>query len=321
MENHHIICDECGCCPIIGKRYKATNIFDYDCCQSCMRDVYRNDSENFVTFHAPVGYDEALEVGPRGDNRIRASSAAVAEDQYRDGRNAPLAIFRFYQSLPESDYLAITDFIKRHEFISHVEIHMASGRIANYEKAISILAEGLMECKSVRKLYWKIPDNHRKNLVVANSIMNLIENSKSLEVLLLSRPVFLREAFQRECDESEDEFAAGFFEALQKNRSIKIFRIDTVSPLSNATKEIAAAAARLNPCLMQVHATFQEDDCLLDVLTLLNRKQWLKRWTNEKAGVGVRLRVLEEVLEYNCSELTVPILFHLIQNFPEAIQV
>jgi hypothetical protein len=319
MEEHNIICDECGVFPIQGKRYKSINIYDYDCCGTCIKDNHANDRDNFMAFENPTSDEEADQVGPEEDNRISAASARVAEEQFRSGRNAPLAIFAFFDNPAAEECQAVVDFIKRHEFLTNIEIHMCNEFIS-YEDSIAILAQGLVQCKSIRMISWSISYSDRKAPRNSTPLKSLIEENKQLEVFLLLQPCDGDDS-RLERGSGEEEWASCLFEALQKNRTIKTFRLDTCSSLSQNTKELAWEATKSNPSLIQVHASFEEKDCHLDMLTSLNRNpQWMKCWTDVAASAKARIRVIEEILDSEMGQV-VPLLFYLFQSFPEALQM
>jgi hypothetical protein len=284
-----------------------------------MKDNHANDIDsgnNFVAFETPVPYQEAKLVGPEHENRIRATSASAAEEQLRNGSTAALAIFLFHEDPTAEECQAVLDFIKSHEFLTKIEIHMTS-KFITYEDAVAILVQGLVTCKSIKMIAWSMPCSARKNPRNVTSIKSLVEENKQLEVLL-----FLRPPYRLGCGCCEDEFASCLFEALQKNRTIKTFRFDTCSRLSQNTKELAWQAVISNPSLIQLHTNFKEEDSHLNMLTTFNRHpRWMQCWTDVAASADDRIRVIDEIILNSESEQVVPFLFYLFQNFPEALRM
>lgn len=313
MQHHTIICDECGTFPIDGVRYKSTNIYDHDCCEQCWLDNHANES-TFVSFEKPVPYQDAKDAGPPSENRIRAMSAKSAEEQLRNGRSAPLAIFGFHNEPTPEECQAVTSFINRNAFLTKIELHMTN-KFITYEDTIAILVEGLIQSKSLKMIAWTMPCSARKSPQNAASIKKLIERIKGLEILL-----FLRMPYRLGCGCCENEFACAVFEGLKKNRTIKTFRFDPCSQLSKATKKVAWKAVESNSSLMRLHTNFEhcEGDHHINMLTAFNRNpKWIHRWTDLAATNEDRIRVLGDIIsDHVDSEQDIHFLFHLFQTYP-----
>eukprot|EP00980_Cylindrotheca_fusiformis_P007475 scaffold1549_cov105-Cylindrotheca_fusiformis.AAC.4 len=344
-----ISCDECGVCPIAGVRYKSTTTYDYDLCQDCKclnhdNEQQHNTREQFVAFERPVSRADASKAGPTKVNRIYAGSAQDAEQQLKEGKNAHVAFFRFYGKTPtQTECRKVVEFINRYTFLTTINVCLFC--LQNAETAFAAIATGLATNRHVKHLSLRLmPLWNQDTFFDTSSVQNLIETNTVLESLHIGH-AFLRDDFYYYTStnnnnngsyyESEDKFAFDIFESLQKNRTLKTFRLETISSLSATTLESACRAAVRNPMLIRVFAKFQNDNnnndnnklLLLSMLTSFNRYQWMKRWTDISAKPEDRLKIMEEIIfctssssnNNNNTAVNTSALFHLFRSFPEAL--
>ena len=316
MAEHHIICDECGTYPFTGIRYKSRRIYDYDCCQVCMKDNHTHDLEDFAEMPNPVPYEEADRAGPPQENRICTSSMADAKEQLRQGRNATLAIFRFHRAPSTEECHEFVSFLNTNTFLKRLEIHMI-GYWVQYEEAVAIMAQGLAKNQSIVSLCWSMPCSARGKACIADSLQRLIEENKTLEILLFSRP-----HYRAACGQCKDEWPSRLLQGLQKNRTIRTFRLDTCSLLTPTEKKLAYSAVSLNPSLIQLHINVEEWEAgPLDLLLKLNRNpHWMLGWTDVAASNMDRFHIIQEIMGCKSDQI-VPILFNLFQNSPQHLRV
>jgi hypothetical protein len=312
-----ISCDECGVCPIAGVRYKSTKTYDYDLCQDC-KILNHPDGNDFVAFEKPVSRTQASKIGPSQINRIYAGSAQDAEQQLKGGKTAHVAFFRFYGRTPSSEQCQdVVNFINQNTFLTTINVCLFC--FQNAEDAFAVIAQGLAENKHVKHLSLRLmPLWNQDSFFDTSSVQNLIETNTSLESLHIGH-AWLRD-FRDDGSyyASEDKFAFHIFESLQKSRTLKTFRLETISHLSTVTQESACKAAVMNPLLIRVFAKFQNTaEKKLHMLTSFNRHRWMKRWTDISARPEDRLRVMEEIRMSETMDASA--LFYLFRNFPEAL--
>lgn len=312
-----ISCDECGVCPIAGVRFKSTTTYDFDLCQDCkyLNHQTRND---FVAFEKPVSRTDASKAGPPEVNRIYAGSAQDAEQQLREGKNAHVAFFRFYGRTPtQEECQNVVNFINQNTFLTTINVCLFC--FQNAEDAFAAIAKGLAGNKHMKHLSLRLmPLWNQDSFFDTSSVQNLIETNTSLESLHIGH-AWLRDFVDNgSYYASEDKFAFHIFESLQNSRTLKTFRLETISQLSTATQESACRAAVMNPRLIRVFAKFENSfDQKLPMLTSFNRYRWMKRWTDIEARTEDRLRVMEEIRLSNTVDSSA--LFLLFRNFPEAL--
>lgn len=326
-----ISCDECGVSPIVGVRFKSTKTYDFDICEDCKLlnysdDVTSKDGDDFVAFQTPVSRVQAAKTGPAHVNRIYASSAREAEVQLqKEGKTAHVAFFRFYGKTPTFDECQrVVNFINRNSFLTNINICLFC--FQNSESAFATIAHGLARNKSVKHLSLRLmPLWNQDTFFDTSSVKALIENNTVLESLHIGH-AWLRDFHDAgSYYSSEDNFAIQIFESLQQSRTLKTFRLETISNLSKTTREYACKAALLNPSLIRIFAKFDSSggcggaDNKLEMLTSFNRYRWMKRWTDISASPQDRFNVMEEILAMEAAKQDPSSLFYLFRSFPEAL--
>lgn len=328
-----ISCDECGVSPIVGVRFKSTKTYDFDICEDCKLLNYsdlsnNNDDGDFVAFETPVSRVQAAKTGPAQVNRIYASSAREAEMQLKkEGKTAHVAFFRFYGKTPTYDECQhVVNFINTNTFLTNINICLFC--FQNSESAFATIAQGLARNKSVKHLSLRLmPLWNQDTFFDTSSVKSLIENNTVLESLHIGH-AWLRDFHGTgSYYSSEDNFAIQIFESLQQSRTLKTFRLETISNLSNTTREYACKAALLNPSLIRIFAKFDSSDGSsaagadnkLKMLTSFNRYRWMKRWTDISASPQDRFNVMEEILAMEAAKQDPSSLFYLFRSFPEAL--
>ena len=164
-----------------------------------------------------------------------------------------------------------------------------------------------------------IPLHNQGSFLDASPLQDLIEKNDVLEALFITRSKYWPGT---SVDESipvlENEFASKLFQSLQRNQRMKSFRLETVSKLSQATKEQAWEAVKCNRSLMRLHSNFAEPDIHLEMLLSFNQFHWMKRWTNLNATPSKRVQVVREILDTDTKQAT-STSYYLFRSFPEAI--
>lgn len=312
-----ISCDECGVCPIVGTRFKSRHIYDFDLCSDCRVLNHTKDSNDFVAFSEPVSRVQASKEGPTEINRIYAGSVEDAQQQLREGKNAHIAFFRFYGRTPSpQECRQVVDFINSNSFLTNINICLFC--FQNAEQAFASIAHGLASNKHVKHLSLRLmPLWNQESFFDTSSVQHLIETNQVLETL------FIGHAWLRDFDdtgsyyESEDRFAYHIFDSLKRNRTLKTFRLETISHLSESTQESACQAAACNPWLIRVFAKFANPNHGVNMLTNFNRYRWMKRWTDLNAKPEERVKVMEEIMK--ATSIDVPALYHLFRSYPQAL--
>ncbi|CAJ1935094.1 unnamed protein product [Cylindrotheca closterium] len=312
-----ISCDECGVCPIVGTRFKSRHIYDFDLCRECAILNHPQDNNAFVAFEDPVSRVQASKEGPGGINRIYAGSVEDAEQQLQEGKNAHIAFFRFYGRTPSTqECQQVVEFINKNAILTNINICLFC--FQNAEQAFASIAQGLATNKHVKHLSLRLmPLWNQESFFDTSSVQHLIETNKVLETL------FIGHAWLRDFDdtgsyyESEDKFAYHIFDSLKRNRTLKTFRLETISHLSAATQESACQAAATNPGLIRLFAKFDGSDHGIHMLTNFNRYRWMKRWTDLNAKPEERMKVMEEIMK--STSIDIPALYHLFRSYPQAL--
>ncbi|KAL3942290.1 MAG: hypothetical protein SGBAC_003499 [Bacillariaceae sp.] len=312
-----ISCDECGVCPILGTRFKSRHIYDFDICRDCKILNHAPDSNGFVAFEGPVSRVQASKEGPTEINRIYAGSVEDAKQQLQEGKNAKIAFFRFYGRTPSSrECQQVVEFINKNTFLTNINICLFC--FQNAEQAFASIAQGLATNQHVKHLSLRLmPLWNQESFFDTSSVQHLIETNQVLETL------FIGHAWLRDFDdtgsyyESEDKFAYHIFDSLKRNRTLKTFRLETMSHLSAATQKLACQAAGTNPGLIRVFAKFDSPDDGLHMLTNFNRYRWMKRWTDLNVKQEERMKIMEEIMKK--SSIDLPALYHLFRSYPQAL--
>eukprot|EP00980_Cylindrotheca_fusiformis_P006759 scaffold1410_cov123-Cylindrotheca_fusiformis.AAC.7 len=315
-----IYCDECGAYPIRGTRFKSQKIYDYDICCDCRYYNYERECQDFVAYDSPMSKVEANQVGPEVINRIDAQSAKDAEEQLRKGRNAPVAYFGFFgTSQEEGDRQAVVDFINRNPHLKNIHIRLYS--FQNHQEVFSTITKGLLHNKSVKHLCWHlVPLHNQGSFLDPAPLKELIEQNDTLEALFITRAKYWPGTnIHPDTQELENEFACSLFQSLHKNKSLKSFRLETVTSLTHSTKEMACDVVRRNPSLTRFYGKFNTEDNQLKMLLAFNQYQWMKRWTDIFATPPSRLEVVKEIVERD-NDIHTSSLYYLFRAFPEALR-
>jgi hypothetical protein len=314
-----IYCDECGAYPIRGTRFKSLRVYDYDICCDCRYYNYARDSPDFLAYDSPITKLEANQVGPAIINRIDAQSARDAEEQLRKGRNAHVAFFAFFgSSHEEGDRQAVVDFINRNPHLTNIHIRLYS--FQNHQEVFSTMTEGLLHNKSVKHLCWHlIPLHNQGSFLDPTPLKALIEQNNTLEALFITRSKnWSGSAIGENTPRLENEFARSLFESLLSNKTIKSFRLETVTNLSQSTKELTWDVVRCNSALTRFHANFETQDNQLKMLLAFNQFKWMNRWTDTFATPPSRLEIVKEIVDCDSAK-DASSLYYLLRAFPEAL--
>jgi hypothetical protein len=314
-----IYCDECGAYPIKGTRFKSLRIYDYDICCDCRYYNYAADCADFTAYNSPVSKFEANQVGPAVINRIDAQSASDAEEQLRKGRDAHVAFFGFFgQRLDGGDRDDVVNFINRNVFLTNIHIRLHA--FENYKEVFTAITRGLLKNQTVKHLCWHLsPQHDQDSFLDASPLQELIERNGALEALFITRSKYWPGSIIKESTpELENDFASKLFGSLKKNKALRSFRLETVTRLSQSTKELAWKSIECNTSITRFHANFITKDSHIDMLLSFNQSRWMNRWTDEYATPLSRVEVIKEIKDSNLHN-EVAALYHLVRNFPEAL--
>jgi hypothetical protein len=313
-----IRCDECGVCPIKGIRYKSKKVFNFDICEDCRKDNHdETNCKDFVFFNNAVPTSEANLFGPRRNNVIHEQTASDAELQLaRKGTATNMAyFFPFYNSDldQQMECMALVDFINAHAFTS---IHIL---FPNSEQVLECLATGLSGNTSIKFLDLQFASHSFAVLSRVDCFHKLIEGENAIETLVISTTQASR-LYRDYFIGLMDHFAESIFESLKQARTIKTFRLDFHSPLSQERKEQAWKTVQSNRRLTRFHADFEIPDHHLAMLTSFNRYQWVRRWVDVSSTLNDRLLIVEEIRKCNLQEEAAAwALFQLLRIQPDAL--
>ena len=318
-----ISCDLCWVSPIIGTRYKARNIYDFDICENCLAENDDCNVSDFVAFDQAVTAYRAASVGPSPCSMLRASSpgeAAVIISQ-DNGRHDVTAVLTFNQNYSWHDNQELASALAQNTSVVVLRVHIC-GSIA-HEGDIASIARGIAENRTIERVTFHLSREARKSISESDrqALYDMITKNKSVKGLYFlgnCHCSLYHDDQNFETDENENSLAQSVASALFYNTSLKQVRLDSFIPLSRKTKACFIEAAQKNTSLVRVYAKFSESDDHLDLLLENNRYGWCQRFCNISAPLEDRVGVLLEVK--SLSQLDpVEALFFLINNCPDIL--
>jgi len=321
-----IICDECGAMPIVGIRYVATHLYEYDVCGNCLQENHEDDQDRFVAFDQPMG-PSARDMCLVPDTKVTAFLARVAASKLEDNIESRCLCFSPIQRQNDiHDHVAgeaLKSALKKHTKVDIVHAHMCHSDAAR--PAIIDLLDGIASNSSVKRVFLHISQANQEDLALAEALCGMIRESQSLECLLINRTCNQQYRTAMELPrENHDLFARKIFDGLRGNTRLKIFRLRSYTVLSKTTKNhLLDIIQNDNQTIKRVYADFDTagekvDTRQLDLLLACNRKKWVDRVAEIQKGKRQRLEVLQEALSAGGSELEpVSTAFHLLKTSPD----
>jgi len=308
IEHDDVCCDECGATPIIGIRYVATHLYDYDLCSSCFSD-HTADRDSFVAFDRPTA--NASDVCLVPNNEIEASSTKEAAEKIgkNDGTRATTAdLSLFPDAANKIDGKLLEVALGSNTNLVRIDILMHSCR--HPATLVANIARGIACIPSIKSVRWCIGKENR-NGETGKAIRSMVQNSKSLSFLSLNRSCRY-ELVAPTTD--EEKFVTTVFDGLRGNKILKGLRLDSHHKLSEQTKEYLLDIVKENRPIKRVEADFEVEDRRLELLLACNRGKWMERLAQAERSRGMQLDVLAEAMS-NVTTEPVPAAYHLLRRF------
>lgn len=312
-KHFNITCDECGVCPMIGIRYKATHIYDYDVCESCIAEYEETEREKYVAIEKPLrSYSETRSIGPSKDSVIEADSLHEAAEKIAQNMNIEYAFIHLTPwTRDDESSIALQEALSSNTHIRIIHIHMCCNR--EYGRAVTDVARGIMRNRSIKRVFWSIARECRCSTETAPALCAMIEQNPFIESLILKRNCHCSGKEEMSFQERND-FAATILKSLDMNGTIKTFRLDCDGPLSEKNKEYVLNTVQKKNCpLKKVFLDFATKDLRLELLLACNHEKWIERITDTNASREDQLRVLMEAMSYESVE-PVSAAYHLLRN-------
>lgn len=353
-----VTCDECGACPIVGVRYKARHIYDYDICEACFSEsTPLLQSENFASFPQPVDERVAREqcsAGPESSlaavtfedatTKIRANQgqAQVASLQLCDWLQG---LFRFRNNINgedndtnnNSDSLAFSEALARDTHLNILHIHMCFGGMA-CTRGLADVAGGIERNTNLKRIFWCLSQTERKNLSAETlgALRDMVAHNSNLDCFYVKRSCGDKLALPKPCSD-EDNLVTALLDGLEENTTLHKFRLDTYHSLSNSHQERLLDIVSKHKHLQYVWCDLQNpsERARLELLLACHRHAWLERSRDNVASPRERWKVLLEARDYaeasggdierdankNRSFVEpVVVLFHLLRASPDLIE-
>ena len=322
----NITCDECGACPLLGIRYKATHIYDYDVCESCMKEFDdKIERDKYVAIEKPVASAVAHALGPERDSGIRSSSFRDAAEKIGSNEETEYAFLQLwgtgpglFEAQPENDDREkLLAALASNTHLRVIHIHMCFSFSGSFGSSIADLARGLMLNKSIKRVFWCISKADRLEMSekTLSALREMIQKNTTIEALYLKRTCGKSRTADG-IDPAEDSFAAAILDALKQNKCIKKFRLDTYYGLSEKNKDTILEIVAENPSIERVHVEFEAKDSRLELLLACKREKWMEQFGDVSASRKDRLEVLLDARNYTSVEPTAAV-YQVLRGSPE----
>jgi hypothetical protein len=327
---HDVTCDECGVSPIVGARYKATHIFDYDICSFCFQDNHTTESDDdrdkFVVFKEPVVFDVASAVCLVGDTGISAYSLEEAAEKIGANVNtsqiAKLWLGRLRDlggdegaSRLEMGASRLEIAIATNTHLRIIHVHMCFGRLIPLGSFASI-ARGIARNRWLKRVFWHVGADLRTEKT-ATMLRNMIATNTTLQAVYIGRTCF-EKVPSVESDIRIDSFATTVLEGLESNRTITNFRLASHGVLSDKAKDALVDIVKTNGTIRKLYLEFQCPDHRLDLLLACNRERWIARLASVEATDEDILAIFSHAFHYENLD-PVATVYHLLRSRPDLV--
>jgi Zinc finger, ZZ type len=351
VRHRGVTCDECGLYPIVGTRFTATHLFDYDICSTCLADHHHDQEERdlFVAFHRDMnrtagGRAMVMAVSRTSDNnRIVAFSVEVATRKLeRNETSIPLACLflgqqqrfqhpttndnneehnnntqRFCQAIASNNQLQILRI--------HMQFNNHARHTVDWTRTIVAIAQGLAVNSSIEQVFWNMSPEYC-TLETASAIRDMMATNTSIQALFLGFGAGWDEPSEDQGVEA-DEFACILWQGLRsKNTALQHLRLNGCRPLSSTTMDalldvlVSTTKSNNNSTLQKVNVEVEHDmdRSRLELALACHRDQWLKRFANTQATRMDLLEILVEALE-KIPDHPVAVAYQLLRSRPDVI--
>jgi hypothetical protein len=326
--SHAALCDECGMWPILGTRYVASHIYEYDICQVCFQDHTPEDRSKFVAFHQPVNQTEAQQVyNEVEDTTIRLiwikQAAEILEQNNANQVVANINIGELSDVMAPNLKERIKGLQRAFAINTRIEImhlYMCFGVGLVTSESVAEIARGIAANTSIKILSWHI-GNHLRDEIVAAALCEILIHNTTLEGLFLSRlddDINDGANVDDEDAKRSNQFATTIFDALKQNSTLKTVRLDSNTLLSETTKEVLLDAITTNHTIQNVYTEFEHPDHRLDLLLACNRQKWIERLADPEATKHQLMEIFYEALHCETTE-PVSTFYHLLRSRPDML--
>jgi Zinc finger, ZZ type len=330
---HNVTCDECGVSPIVGMRYKATHIFDYDICSPCFHDNHTpdDDCDKFVAFQEPVDSDVASAVCLVADTGITAYSLEEAAGMIGDNDKSTSPVAKLWlgrrlfdlddddegqkSRLDEMRASRLEMALATNTHLRIIYIHMCVGRPIPLGSFASI-ARGIARNRGLKHVFWHI-GAYLRTETTATILRDMIATNTTLQAVYIGRAC-LDKMPLAVSDTRIDSFATIILEGLQSNRSITNFRLDSRGALSDKTKDDLVDIVKTNGTIRKMYLEFQYPDHRLDLLLACNRERWIARLASVDATNEELVAIFSHALHYENLD-PVATAYHLLRSRPDLV--
>jgi hypothetical protein len=326
---HNVTCDECGVSPIVGTRYKATHIFDYDICSPCFHDNHTTESDDdhdkFVALQEPVDFDVAHAVCLVADTGISAYSLEEAAVKIGANDNNTSQVAKLWLGrrlldlraprLDEMEASRLETAIATNTHLRVIHVHMCVGRSFSLGSLASI-ARGIARNSWLKHVFWHI-EAYLRTEKTATILRDMIATNTTLQAVYIGRTC-LEKVTLAVSDTRIDSFATIIMEGLQSNRSITNFRLDSRGVLSDKAKDALVDIVKTNGTIRKMYLEFQCPDHRLDLLLACNRERWIARLASVDATNEELVAIFSHALHYENLD-PVATAYHLLRSRPDLV--
>jgi hypothetical protein len=339
VRHRGVTCDECGLYPIVGTRFTAMHLFDYDICSTCLVDHHDQERELFAAFHrdmnrTAVGRSVVMAVSRTTDSRIAAFSVVEAARKLeQNDTNIPLACLflgqqRFHNPTDDNDE---SDKKDSHRFCQAIalnnqlqilRIHMQfNHRHINWTRTIVAIAQGLAVNSSIKQVFWNMSPEYCTP-ETASAIRDMAATNTSIKALFLGFGAGSDEQADDQVD--AEDFASILWEGLRSNTVLQHLRLNGCRPLSPTTIDalLDLLVTKGNSTIRKVNVDVEHDmdRSRLDLALACHRDQWLTRFANTQAPRMDLLEILVEALE-KIPGHPVAVAYQLLRSRPDFLTV
>lgn len=322
-----ISCDECGVQPIVGTRYKAKYIYDYDICQSCAQYMDPTELEStYVPIPKPLASRMANQYCIVDDSSVMRASTlgSAASELKRNDSGRTCAFFNLFVAPRGANGQEKVNEIKAalasNTTLEILHLHMCVGPYS-FEPSLADIAKGLKANRSIKRLFWCISQQDRKNASeeTLHALTEMMKKNTTIEALYVKRTCHSH--FSPEQDVDQDAFSAAILAGFRNSKTIQQFRLDTYGILSETNKQTLLDTVAKNPKLQRIYAEFGKDDAhRLELVLACGRKDWLSRAADTTRPMSDRWDVVLEARDFPLVE-PVAAVYHVLRESMDLVAV